>query len=428
MSYDYLLKDASIIDEEGNISNHQNIYIQDSIIRKVTHEEELYFAKQQIDCSELYVTPGLVNLHTHSPMNIFKGMAEDVHIDDWFNKVIWPFESKMTGDDVYCGALGAIEEMIDNGVTAFADHYMYADRICDAVIKTGIKGDIAPAIFGVAKDFNDTLENCSELISKINGAHTRLHVRIGPHSPYTCPEDTLKTIIDRAKALGVGIHIHVSETHEQVEQSIEKYSKTPFEILKEAGGFDIPSIIAHGLWISDEDRKYLNDKTVLAVSPKTYMKLSMGTGHLWDRSWELPLCTGTDGAASSNTLNPLEQAKMFALIGKLIKTSTEYDLRFMWKMLMRGHEALPFNSGKVKEGYAADLVVWDLRTCNTAPVYNPLASLLYSADSRNVLYTFIDGRPLKKNGQVQIEQNSSALFSLSRDIMNRGQGVTNLSF
>jgi len=324
--------------------------------------------------------------------------------------------------------LAAIEEMIDNGVTAFADHYMYADRICDAVIKTGIKADIAPTIFGTAKDFSETLDNCSELISKRNGRHARLQVRMGPHSPYTCPEDTLKAIIDRGKELGVGIHIHVSETCEQVKQSIEKYSKTPFQILNEAGGFDIPCIVAHGLWIWDEDRKYLNDKTYLAVSPKTYMKLSMGTGYLWDRSRELPLCTGTDGAASSNTLNPLEQAKMFALTGKLIKASTEFDLRFMWKMLMRGHEALPFNSGKVKEGYAADLVVWDFNTCNTAPVYNPLASLLYSVDSRNVLHTFIDGKPLKKDGKVQMKKNNSVLMSLSRDIMSRGKGVTNLSF
>ncbi len=431
MTYDILLKNANIIDHEGKISTNINIYIKDGLITNITDDIYEEITKEVIDCSNYFVTPGLVNLHTHTPMNVFKGIAEDVNADDWFNTEIWPYESKMTEDDVYVGSLAAIKEMIDNGVTAFADHYFCADRICDAVIETGIKADIAPTVFGMSEDFNETLEKVTNMIKEKKDISSRLNVRMGPHAPYTCPNDTLKKIINRAKELNVGIHLHVSENQQQVDESLKIYGQTPFERVNDAGGFDIPCIIAHGLWITQDDRKYLNDNTYIAVCPKTYMKLSLGLGHIWDNSSELPLCTGTDSAASSNTLDPIEQARLFALIGKYTKYApNSFILSDIWKMLMRGHEALPFNSGKIEENYAADLVIWDFKLHNTAPIYNPLASIIYSSNSSNVLYNIVDGKILKRNGVVETvsENLVNELSKVSNDILRRGKGKTNLVF
>lgn len=431
MTYDILLKNANIIDNVGKISKQKNIYIKDGLINLITDKLEDAFVAEIIDCSNYFITPGLINLHTHSPMSIFRGLAEDVHIDDWFNKEIWPYESKMTDDDAYLGALAAINEMINNGVTAFADHYLFADKICDAVIETGIKADVAITIFGMNDNFKEQLEEASDIIKKRNGTNNRLNVRMGPHAPYTCPGDTLKVIIERANELKTGIHIHVSETKEQVEDDLKSYNKTPFDRLYEAGGFDIPCIIGHGLWVTKEDRKYFNDNVFIATCPKTYMKLNMGHGNLWNDSSQMPLCTGTDGAASSNTLDPLEQARLFALIGKFNKNdATDFKLKDIWKMLMRGHEALSFNSGKIMEKYAADLVVWDLNKSNTIPVYNPLASIVYSANSQNILYTIVDGKILKRNGIVEVgpENIVDKLSNVSREICDRGKGNTKLVF
>jgi len=161
------------------------------------------------------------------------------------------------------------------------------------------------------------------------------------------------------------------------------------------------------------------------------MKLSMGSGHLWEESGKLPLCTGTDGAASSNTLDPLEQTRFFGLVGKFINNdSTGFDLIYLWKMLMRGHKALQFRSGRMSEGYSADLIVWDLTSCGTAEVYNPLAAIIYSASSKNIINTIIDGKLLKKNGKVQIgnAEALNKLSDLSRNIKDRGKGKTNLNF
>lgn len=428
--YDLILKDCKIIDEEGKISSSKDILIKDGVIHSIVEgaQDE---AKEVIDCSEYYVTPGLVNLHAHSPMNLLKGIAEDVNIDDWFNKEIFPFESKITEEDVYYGALLSICEMIDNGITAFADHYFYSEKICDAIIESGIRGDVSPTIFGSAPNFSEQMENAIKLIKERNGQQGRLSVRMGPHSPYTCDMNQLESIIDKAIELNVGIHLHVSETKEQVDESIEKHGRTPFEVIYDAGGFDVPIIIGHGLWIQDEDRKFLNENSFMAISPKTYMKLSMGYGNVWKEYESLPLCIATDGAASSNTVNPIEQARIFALVGKYINNSSEdFKLEEIWKIIMRGHRALNFNSGKIKPGFAADFVVWNLNEVNTAPVYNPLAAIIYSSDSKNVLHTIVDGKFLKRDRKLLLDYKNiiKEVSNRSKEILVRGKGNTTIKF
>jgi len=200
MKYDLILKNGNLIDHEGNISKGKTIYIKNGKILKIESFEEgqKIQGEKIIDCKDKFISTGLVNLHVHSPMNIFKGIAEDVDIDTWFNEEIWPYESNMNGNDVYVGALAAIAEMINNGVTAFADHYMEGERISDAVLETGIKGDVALTVFGMSDDFEDELEETGKIIEKRRDESSRLNLRFGPHAPYTCPGDTLKKIIDKA--------------------------------------------------------------------------------------------------------------------------------------------------------------------------------------------------------------------------------------
>src|SRR6056297_166940 len=433
MKYDLILKNGNLIDHEGNISKEKSIFIKDGKICEIEKFESNKDIEGEriIDCKGKFISPGLVNLHAHSPMNIFKGIAEDVDIDTWFNEEIWPYESNMTDDDVYVGALAAISEMINNGVTAFADHYMEGERISDAVIETGIKGDIALTIFGMSDNFEEELENTGKIIEKRREENSRLNLRFGPHAPYTCPGDTLKKIIDKAKKLETGIHIHLSETEDQVKISLEKTKKTPFEVMNDAGGFDLPCIIAHGLWMKEEDRKFLNKNTYIAACPKTYMKLSSGYGTLWDDYKNKPLAIGTDGGASSNSLDPIEQLRLYALIGKINKKDAEdFSLKEMWKMLMKGHEALDFNSGRLEEGYAADLLVWDLNKINTLPLYNPLASIIYSSNAGNISYNIVDGEILKEEGILKLSNKviEKEIVQTSEDILKRSKGNTKLVY
>lgn len=425
-----LLKNCHIIDESGKLESNLNIFINNGKIEKIS-KEPADSDYEIFDCTNLFITPGFVNLHTHSPMNIMKGIAEDISIDNWFNEKIFPYESKLEEEDVYWGTVIAAQEMINNGVTAFADHYFSQEAVYKAVEDTGIRGDIAPTIFGLAADYEDQLKSAIEFVEKYKGKNPKINLRLGPHAPYTCPGEKLKEIIESAKRLGVGIHIHVSETMEQVEDSIQLTGKTPMRVLFESGGFEIESIIAHGLWTVEDDLQYINDNAVFAFSPKTYMKLSMGSGNIYKLKNRLNYSFGTDGAASSNTLSPLEQARMFALNGKFITGNAfDFETKEIWKSLMNGHKSLKFNTGKIAEGFDADLLFWDLKTANTFPVYDPLTSIIYSSDANNIKHTMVKGEFLKYNGKLKADMNSiiSKVGEIQRRILERGKGRSKVNY
>ena len=196
-----LLKNAGLLDEEANCILNQNVYVQEGKILKIlpaAEDTESIHADETIDCSKYYVSPGLANLHTHTAMNIFKGIAEDVTADAWFNEMIWPYESKMTDEDIYVGTLMGIAEMINNGVTVFADHYFGEEQVLKAVKETGIRGDLAPTLFGMTPDFHERLAQVKAFIQEHRNDSDRISFHMGPHANYTCPSPTLKEIIDES--------------------------------------------------------------------------------------------------------------------------------------------------------------------------------------------------------------------------------------
>lgn len=430
MGKNTILKNGKIIDENGNILENLDVYISNGKIENICGNIDTK-GYDVVDCTGCYITPGFVNLHAHSSMNILKGIAEDVTIDDWFNKKIFPFESKIKPEEIYWGTVIACVEMINNGVTAFADHYFNQESVYNAIEDTGIRGDIAPTIFGLADDYKNQLKHAEEFIHKYKSKNSRINLSLGPHAPYTCPGEILKEIVDVAKKLNVGIHIHVSETKEQVEQSLKSTGKTPVEVLYNSGAFDLNLIIAHGLWTTEDDLKYINSNATFAFCPKTYMKLSMGQGNIYKLKDKMNYSFGTDGAASSNTLSPLEQARLFALNGKFISENAEnFDVVEIWKALMNGHNALKFNTGKIKVGCEADFLIWDLNMVNTFPIYNPLTSIIYSSDSNNIRYTMVQGEFLKYDGVLKADVKNiiDKANCVKKHIIERGIGKSKIKY
>ena len=427
-----LLKNACLITEDGDVLTGKDVYICDGKIALIADHGQAagdWRISDTIDCSRFFVSPGLVNLHAHTAMNIFKGIAEDVSSDVWFNEMIWPYESKMTGEDVFIGTKLGIAEMISHGVTAAADHYFQEEMVLAAARDCGIRMDIAPTIFGLSPDYKDRIAQVSEFIEKNDGISDRISFRFGPHSDYNCPYPVLGEIIDAAKSMCKPIHIHLSEEAVQVEESLAKLGKTPFEVLWDAGGFDLPVLVAHGLWIREEDLAFVNDKTWFALCPKTYMKLAMGRGGMFGLCDQVNCSFGTDGAASSNTLDPAEQARMFALLEKFqTGDAAARDARFLWKKLMAGHDAFTFGTGKMREGAPADLVIWDLWTPETAAFYDPLSAIIYSSSSGNVRYTMVGGEFLKYDGRLKMDTGElmEQTEMLQRSLLERGRGKAKL--
>ncbi|MBN2656206.1 MAG: amidohydrolase family protein [Spirochaetales bacterium] len=429
---DILLKKGKLIDELGRVSDNRGILIRDGIIHSMAAEDRgLLPETEVIDCSSFFVTPGIPNLHTHSPMNIFKGIAEDVDEHSWFNQEIWPYESKMEAGDVYAGSSLAIAEMINRGVTAFADHYFQADQVCRAALDSGIRLDMAPTLFGMAGHFEEQLEASTALMDSFQKYPGHLAFHYGPHAPYTCSPAQLRKTAEAAEKSGRGIHIHVADAEAQIAASLEQYGRTPFQVLKDAGVLDLPLIVGHGLWILEEEVDLIGNDAAFAVCPKTYMKLSAGTGRIWQFSRRLPLAIGTDGAASSGSLDPLEQLRLFLLLGKLTGgDARRFTLEEGWAVLMSGHKAMPFRTGRLEEGFGADLLFWNLDHINTAPVYNPLASIIYSSTAENLVHSMSGGRFLKRNSVVQLDTDQilKEAGDRARAILKRGKGPTKLIF
>ena len=425
-----LLQSCNLIDHTGLVTAGQDLLIREGRIAArgagLTPPDP---DTAVLDCSTLFLSPSFAVLHAHSPMHILRGLAEDVSIDDWFNREIWPYESKILPEDIYWGARLCCAELADHGVTAFADHYFHGEEIARAAGETGIRADIAGTVFAFDGDIRPELDPVLALMDRYRD-DPMVSIRIGPHSPYICSPAVLRSLVEAARSAGCGIHLHMAETRAQVEQSLQAHGKTPFAVAAEAGCFSVPCIAAHSLWIREEDLAYLSEDTYIPVSPKTYLKLGMGRGEIWERWQRVNLCIGTDGAASSNTVDPLEQARLFALLGKWEDRAEDYTLREVWQLLMRGHEALPFGTGRLEPGAAADLIFWDLDTVQTAPLYNPLAAILYSADSRNIRHVMAAGAFVKRDGRLCLDtapllQNAARC---AREISVRGKGVSRLYF
>lgn len=198
-----------------------------------------------------------------------------------------------------------------------------------------------------------------------------------------------------------------------------------------AGGFDTKVLVGHGLWIEEGDLKLLKDDTWFAFCPKTYMKLASGRGGFFDYYKQLNYGFGTDGAASSNTLNPIEQARIFGLIGKFQGgNAAEFSAEEIWKHLMAGHRALSFGTGYLKEQAPADLVIWDLHQPDTFPFYNPISSILYSSNSQNVKYTMAGGEFLKYDGKLimDVEALLAETTRLQKALLERGKGKAQVAY
>lgn len=434
MSKITLLKNGTLLNEKADVIQHQNLYVQDGKIAKivdVTADDGSLQADEVIECGSYFVSPGLANLHVHTAMNIFKGIAEDVTADAWFNEMIWPYESKLTDEDVYIGTMLGIVEMINNGVTVFADHYFGEEQVLKAVMSTGIRGDMSPTVFGMAPNFPERLEQVKEFITSHREDSDRISFRMGAHSNYTCPGDTLGRLVDAAKEIQVPLHLHLAEEPNQVMTSRRQFGKTPFEIFADAGGFDCPVLVGHGLWIEESDLKLLGEDTWFAFCPKTYMKLAAGKGGFFQFHEQLNYSFGTDGAASSNTLNPMEQARLFALLSKFQDNdAVAYDAAGIWQRLMTGHEAFSFGTGKLTEGAPADLVVWDLQQLDTFPYYSPITAILYSSNSQNVKYTMVGGDFLKYDGKLKMDLSEliREATRLQKELLARGKGKASVLY
>jgi 5-methylthioadenosine/S-adenosylhomocysteine deaminase len=408
---DLLIRNCQVLQvskaAQVDILRNQDILVDGNRIEAVqaTGQVDASHFRQVIDARGMLAMPGLINTHSHVPMVIFRGLAEDVSIEKWFNDYMWPLESNLQEDDVYWGMLLGLAEMVESGVTSVADHYFYMDRAAEAVEKAGARALLGWAIFG--SQGKAAIENTAEFVRRYNGAaEGRIRAWMAPHAPYTCDDDFLRATVQRAQELGVGIHIHVSETMGQTEVSLQRRGITPIQVIEQVGILELPTILAHVCGALPEDIEILSRyPTGIAHAPKTYLKLAMGAAPVLEfRQAGIPIGLATDGAVSNNTLDIWESLRLMVMTQKS-RVGTPEVMTIPEALYIATRESarvfgLPDQLGAIEPQYLADFILVDLSGVHHQPLHSVTASLVYGARASDVQTVVVNGKVLMRDRQL----------------------------
>lgn len=406
------------------ITNHQITSITPSSPTNLAH------AQQVIDAREQLAIPGLINCHAHVPMVLFRGLAEDMSVDRWFNEIIWPVESNLTEEDVYWGMLLGLAEMIEAGVTTVADHYFFMDQAARAVREAGTRAALGWAIF--ASQGEAALRNSARFVTEWQGAGDgRVTTWMAPHAPYTCDDDYLRACVAEARRLGVGIHIHASEDKQQVDSSLEKRGITPIQVLEQTGILEGQTLIAHGTGILPQDVELLSpyaDHVGIAHCPKTYMKLGVGLTPIRPlRKVGVAIGLGTDGAASNNTLDIWESLRLMALTQKQQAADPEImTIGEALEIALRGSAAtvgLRGQIGELKAGHLADIVLVDLSGVHQQPQHNIAANLLYATRASDVQTVIVNGKVIMQDRKLLTLDKAEIIRQVNKTMARLAQRI-----
>lgn len=379
-------------------------YIGKIMPEKTSAEEEVYDGKGK------FLMNGFYNTHCHVPMTILRGYGEGLSLQDWLFTKIFPFEAKLTPEDVYWTTkLGAME-LISSGCASISDMYFHIESEAKALDESGIKANICNGV--TSFDPNEDLagnrgwnETWSLLDSVKNGKFSsRIKVDMGLHAEYTNNERVAKLIAEGAKNAGLGIHAHLSETAKEQAECAERHNgQTPAQFMKAAGVMDCPAQFAHCVYVTEEDEEILKKAgSFLIHNPSSNLKLGSGIAPV--KRWVekgLKVCIGTDGASSNNNLDMMEEIHIAALLCRgATKDANAVSAADIVKMatvngaLAQGRK----DCGAVKVGNKADIIVFDLMKPNLQPDFDTLANVVFSAQSSDIVMNMIDGRVVYRDG------------------------------
>ena len=403
-----LIKNAEVLCARK--AGRQPVGIDGGLIEFVGDSPEGFTPDETIDASRCVVMPGLVNAHTHSAMTLLRNLADDCAFDEWlFGKVI-PFENKLTDEDVRRGAELAAAEMLLSGTTAFADMYIHAERTAEVVMETGMRANLSRGpITSAARGGGQTVDEraCSDFIKKWGGGGSgRIIACVEIHSAFLYDPDAIAEAALLAKRLGVGIHIHISESHKEQRTIREKYGATPTELCERLGVFEVPVIAAHCVHVSDGDISILASKGVSAVhNPTSNLKLANGVapvGKLLKAGVNVAL--GTDSCCSNNNLNMFEELHLAATLHKGVSGDAEIlSAEECVKLAtVNGARALGFDDlGRLEPGQKADLIIIDADAPHLCPLGDAYAAIAYSAQASDVRDVVVDGKVLVRNRELK---------------------------
>ena len=414
----------------GGSSSACNLRFDETRITSVSSSDlQAQSGDTEIDGGNKLAIPGFINAHTHLAMVLLRGLADDVPLQTWLEEHIWPVEQQLTPTDIYWCTLLGIAEGIRSGTIGFIDMYFYVDEIARAVEESGVRALLSQGIVAdsLQDEGQDRLDKIESLIQRWHGqAGNRIQVSVAPHAVYTCGEDVIRGAIELAGKRATSIHIHVSETRQEVEEWKAKTGQTPVAFLESIGAFAMPTLAAHCVHAEPADVSILAERPVtVAHCPKSNAKLGSGIAPIPEmRRAGVTVALGTDGAASNNRLDMIEEMRAAWMLQRarhedpsLLSSS---DVVTMAVHEGRALFGLPENA--LCEGSPADLVLFDTDRVHTTPPHDSTAQLAYAVNSADVTDVYVDGKALLKNGELRTideERVKSEVRRLLYRIKNR---------
>jgi 5-methylthioadenosine/S-adenosylhomocysteine deaminase len=388
-----------------------SILVEDGTITEVGSNRKT--ADVLVDCAGKIVLPGLINTHTHLSMVLLRGYADDMVLQDWLGKKIWPLEAKLTPDACYHGALLGSAEMIMSGTTTFMDMYFNMEAVARATKESGLRALLS---YGIIDLFDSAKAKAEQEKSRkfygyVQSLQTpRIQFALGPHAPYTCSPETLlwaKEFADKNKVIN---HIHIAETRKEQADFQKQQGARVVEYLDKIGALSNRMLAAHCVWLTKSEVATLAKAGVsVAHCPVSNMKLASGGVAPLPEMFEggIAVGLGTDGAASNNSLDMFETMKVCALLHKAHRwDATVLDAQKTLDLAtIEGARALGIQgqTGSIEVGKRADIIALDMHSPNLNPIHGRetvVSDLVYSASRANVDTTIVDGQVLMSNRQL----------------------------
>ncbi len=369
-----------------------------------------YRGRDTIDAAGAVVMPGLINTHTHAPMVLFRGLADDLALMDWLQKYIFPAEAKTVSPEfVRAGTRLAALEMIESGTTTYADMYYFEEEIARATKAAGLRGVLGETIIQFpAPDAKTPAESLArtEAFAKEFAADTLITPAVAPHALYTNTSETLKACRALADRLRIPIIIHLAETKDEMKTSDEKYHATPTAFLDSLGFWGPRTLAAHAVHVTPTDIQILATRHVgVAHNPESNMKLASGIAPVEAmRKAGIAVGLGTDGAASNNDLDMFEAMRQAAFLHKLVAGDPRaIPAPVALEMAtIEGARAMGMDKeiGSLEPGKRADLLVVSMASARQTPMYDPVSHIVYVTHGDDVRTTIVNGKVLMRNRQV----------------------------
>lgn len=406
------LYNAVILDLDGSASLKKGeVVISDGIISNViyydndelSHQNSGIIFDRSIDCEGNLLMRGFNNAHTHSAMTFLRSLADDKPTPNWLKEDIFPNEAKLTDEDIADFQSLAIMEYVSGGTVSAMDMYLRPYVTAEVFSRAGIRCAIVSGL----NDFTFSIKEMEKAYKVLNYYDPLISFKAGIHAEYTCSRELLEELSGVIKSLDCPFYCHLSETKSEVEECVGRYGMTPLMYLDSLGLFDKGGGIYHGVWLTDEEIDLMADKNICAViNSGSNCKLASGIAplkKLYDK--KVPLAMGTDGPASNNSLNMFKEMYLTSVLCKLREEDAAcLDASMILDMAVKGSAKCMGleDSGLVKEGNPADLVLLDLNKPNMQPVNNIVKNIVYSGSSSNVIMTVVAGRVLFYKGEYDL--------------------------